>query len=128
MENYKFGICRHCGQQSTLNKAMDTQEEADTEAATQCDCPGANTERQIKKGQERVLQLFGPDADNLGFDPVSESEIVEHLNDTVVRVAHHQLLSATLNLRSYGKAKIGLTSKSKIKVERSVVQAYQLEG
>lgn len=128
MEGYKLGICRHCGQQRNISPPTPTQEDADYEAAADCECPGANTERQIRKGQERVKQLFGEDANKLGFLQVAESEIIEHLYSTVERVANHQISSVTLNLSSYGKAKISMNTKNKIKVERQVVQAYQLEG
>lgn len=48
-------------------------------------------------------------------------------NDIAVLIARGYITSAVVNVRGQCRAKISLTSKEKIKVERSETRSYQLE-
>ena len=49
------------------------------------------------------------------------------MDEIAVLVARGYISSATINVRGQCRAKISLTSKEKIKVERSETRSYQLE-
>ncbi len=127
MAEFIYGECMHCGQRIQLPKPVEYQSTADDFAAEQCDCPDAVLCRKVKRGQARVDQLFGPDAETRGFKPVAEDETIQTLYELVMHVAEHRILNVTLLLNGYGRAKIGMTGKGKLKVERQEVHAYQLE-
>ncbi len=121
------GECGHCGQSIALKFPTLSQDEANAQAMEMCDCEGSKAERQIKTGKERVAKLFGTESAELGFEPVGSDETLGVLHTAVENVVRHNLISAIFNLRGYGRAKISLNSKGKIKVERQEVHAYQLE-
>jgi hypothetical protein len=127
-----YGTCHHCGQLLAVGKGMYTQMDADADAEGICKCPSAMHHRRIVKniseGRDRIQQLFGPGAGSLNFKPIDASEPVELLNDAVEKVARHQISSITLAIWGTCKAKIGLTAKGKIKVERSEAHSCQLEA
>ncbi len=126
-KQFEIGYCRACGQQQILVLAAATQDAADDEATENCDCEEGMKLRQIVKGCRRIDELFGPDSENLGFVPIHEAETLELLHTVVKLTADKRLLNTNLDINRYGKAKIGMNSKGKINVKRSVVNAYQLE-
>ncbi len=129
---YAFGTCRFCGQVSAVDGDWNTQEAADDAAINTCDCPKARSERsaieQINDAKVRIQQLFGPDATEYSFAPVAEPEPITLLDNLVELVARRHISSAAVQIRGYCKAKISLTKKGKIKIERSEARSYQLEA
>ena len=79
--NGYIGICRFCGQSVALDREYETEDAANIAASETCDCPGAKTERatqkQIEAGEHRVRQVFGDEAERLGFRPVDSPEPIE---------------------------------------------------
>ena len=127
----EYGVCRYCGQVNiNIDTANCSKEEADALASKNCGCSGAKVSReregQIQKAKERIEQLFGISASLLGFEPVND-DVVEMLNNLVPQLAEDTLLAITVYINSETKAKLAMTAKGKIKVERTDTTKYQLE-
>jgi hypothetical protein len=125
------GACRHCGQLQEVGPHP-SQKDADETAAEVCSCPNARIERrvteQIADANDRVNRLFGETAEELGFKPIAEKGPVELLDNVVELIARRLISSATVQIRGQCKAKISLTTKGKIKVERSETRSCGLEA
>lgn len=125
------GVCRYCGQLITVDPHP-TQSDADDTASEVCSCPRAREERrvteQIESANDRVNQLFGEQAEELGFKPIVESGPVELLNTAVELIARRRISSMAVQIRGQCKAKVSFTAKGKIKVERSETRSSALEA
>jgi hypothetical protein len=130
-EGHRFGTCHYCGQVTALEESFATLAAADISAAETCDCFSARNEKRIKKqiaaAKERVEQIFGKDAESVGFVPIDAKATIELFNELVELTARGYITSTTVNVRGRCKAKISYTSKEKIKVERSETRSCQLE-
>lgn len=130
-ERYNVGTCRYCGQLVSLERERDTREAADIAASEECSCYEARAERtvrrQIENAQDRIHKIFGGEAEELGFRPIDAPEPLELMDEIAVLVARGYISSAVINIRGLCRAKISLTTKEKIKVERSETRSYQLE-
>lgn len=130
-ERYSLGTCRYCGQVVNLERERDSQEAADIAASEECSCYDAREERAIQRkienAQDRIQKVFGSEAEELGFRPINAPEPIQLMNDIAVLIARGYITSAVVNVRGQCRAKISLTSKEKIKVERSETRSYQLE-
>lgn len=126
------GVCRHCGQTIDLGAMYATQEEADAAAEELCECPAATVARrkraQVEAAKEKVRQLFGDGADELGFRSLAGDGAVDLLERTVELIALGPISSATFNVRGQCKAKLTVSTKGKIKVSRSEVSSCALEA
>lgn len=126
-----FGTCRYCGQVVNLDYEEETQAEADIADSEKCECYDARHERNLRKqitaAQTRIRKIFGDDAAKLGFAPIAAEEPLQLLNAIAEQTARGFITSATINVRGLCKAKITMTTKEKIKVERSETKTYQLE-
>ena len=129
-EGYTLGTCRYCGQVVSLERERPTQEAADIAASEECSCYDAREERaicrKIENAQDRIQKVFGSEAEELGFRPINAPEPIQLMNDIAVLIARGYITSAVVNVRGQCRAKISLTSKEKIKVERSETRSYQL--
>lgn len=129
--SYTYGTCRYCGQVVSLEREHETEDAANIAAAEECSCYDARAERavikQIAAAHDRIRKIFGEEAEELGFQPIAAPEPLALLNDIAALVARGFITSAVINVRGRCKAKISLTSKEKIKVERSETRSYQLE-
>jgi hypothetical protein len=125
------GTCRLCGQIVSLKKPADSEEEADFEASMLCSCTDAKIMqmryKRIERAKKRIDELFGPPAVAQNFEPITEPEVIEQLHRIVELTGNGKLERTSITLPRYGKAKISLTSKSLIKIERSEVHACQME-
>lgn len=128
---FAFGTCRFCGQTLSLDTDYGTQEAADATASELCDCFDAKEERAVqaktRDARYRIRQVFGSEAERLGFKPVDAPEILDLMDGVAELVARGYVTSAALNIRGRGRAKISITAKEKIKVERHEVRSFQLE-
>ena len=128
---FAFGTCRFCGQTLSLDTDYGTQEAADAAASELCDCFDAKEERavqaKIRDARYRIRQVFGSEAERLGFKPVDAPEILDLMDGVAELVARGYVTSAALNIRGRGRVKISITAKEKIKVERHEVRSFQLE-
>lgn len=127
---YTTGVCPYCGQLANIGSEVETQEEATELAIEVCTCAGARHEREtvdkIEAAFDRIDDLFGEDATRYGFQPLTKPEPIEVLKQIAVLVARGSLSSAGLSVTGQCRAKIGLTSKGEIKVERSEARSCQL--
>lgn len=127
-----YGTCHFCGQAILIDCLTTTpQEERDAEASWQCDCPQACTQREIQQKIEnanaRIDQLFGPEAEELGFKEVKDRDTIRQLQEMVAAVAHGKIRGGSLDIGWSTKAKISMSSKGKINVERTETSKYKLE-
>jgi len=126
------GTCKYCGQVVEIGGGYYRQEEADITASEICNCWEAKAERtaleQIASARDNIQKLFGREAAESGLIPIEKPEPVELLNNLVELVARRHISSATVQLRGYCRAKVSLTPKLKIKVERAENKVYQLEA
>ena len=126
-----LGACRFCGQVIHIDRQYETPDEADAVATEHCNCYKATSERRVNKqitdGNLRICRIFGEDAAELDFVPIDSTEIFGFLEGVVEMTARGFISSATIQIRGKCKAKISMTSKEKIKVERTETKTYQLE-
>lgn len=126
------GVCKYCGQTSELGQAYETQEAADEAASEICACTSATLARrravQVEDAKDRVRQLFGEGAEELGFIPLADASAVEFLENAAALIATGPISSATINVRGRCKAKLTVSNKGKIKVSRSEVKSCDLEA
>ena len=124
------GACPYCGQLVALEVEAETEEEATRLAAETCSCVGARREREtvqrIETAHDRINQLFGENATEYGFKPLSATEPIELMKDIAVLVARGVITSSVMGISGQCRAKISLTSKGEIKVERSEARSLQL--
>ena len=129
---FTTGACKYCGQTAELGQAYDTQEAADEAASELCECTSATIARrraaQVEDAKDRVRQLFGERAEELGFVPLADAPAVELLEQIAALIATGPISSATINVRGRCKAKLTVSTKGKIKVSRSEVKSCDLEA
>lgn len=113
------GACSFCGQMGQIETFLQWEQEKVNEAVTEsCDCYDAK-EYARKKGQkERACKAieaqFGQQADTKETDE-SIRKLLKHIVDLIVE---EKLDSASLDIGNGLKAKLSITSKGYIKVER----------
>lgn len=98
------------------------------EAATElCDCPDAEiyTKKKMRKESavKAIKKQFGQQSDN-GAD----EDIIETLNLVVDLIVENKINSATIDIGNGLKAKIGITAKGFIKVERAKLEKQTQEA
>lgn len=122
--------CRFCGQMMALEYERDivlSEEELIETATLKCNCDEAK-DFQFKHGQKikaknRVHSLFGKKA---AEKEVNQS-VVEILIKSVDMLANYNMNSLTIDIGRGIKAKMSLTSKGLIKVERTETVNYKFE-
>lgn len=128
---FDTGYCTFCGQVQFLTVEAGSPEEANELATQKCDCDQALDERtarmSINNARERIDQLFGVGSADLEFEPITDQHLIDLLYHLVGYIARHKVRSCSMLLSGYGVAKISLTGKGKIKVERMVTRGYALE-
>lgn len=82
----------------------------------------------MEDAKDRVRQLFGERAEELGFVPLADAPAVELLEQIAALIATGPISSATINVRGRCKAKLTVSTKGKIKVSRSEVKSCDLEA
>lgn len=126
------GACRYCGQIDVFScLSTATQAEKDEIVTCACGCFGARryTEQkaQVESAKDRVHRLFGEGAPDNGFKPIAREKVVELMGVTVGLIAQSELRSITIEITSRVKAKISISSKGKINVERIDTAKCKLE-
>lgn len=116
----KVGGCRFCGQTRTLEAPPEWSDAFVDEAVTElCDCYEATRyvakKKQKEKAERAIEKQFGQQA---GKDEV-EKEVVDMLMNILERVVEEQINSASVDIGKGVKAKISVTAKGFIKVERT---------
>lgn len=113
------GGCKYCGQIAALEIPSDWTEEMCNELATElCECTEAGIyarkKKQKEKASEAIEEQFGDKAEDR-----IEEEVIGLLNIIADMVIEDRLNSGTLDIGDGIKAKISLTAKGTVKVERT---------
>lgn len=128
-----LGCCYYCGKTAILDYPKEATEETKDKMATNvCDCTQAKIERdkelEIERAKERIEQLFGNDTKQMGFEPMPELEIHKLMNTVVELIANRLIRGVTIEINSETKAKLAVSAKGKINIERSQAIKYKLEA
>lgn len=112
--------CKCCGQMTNLDLPSEWSNAFCDEAATEfCDCYDSKVYTQKKKQKERAIKAveeqFG---ENAGKNKVDE-EVKELLLIIIDQVVENRISSGSVDIGCGLKAKISITSKGAVKVERS---------
>ncbi|WP_114295857.1 hypothetical protein [Anaerobacterium chartisolvens] len=129
----KLGRCRYCSEAIIANYPEDATEEEKTALATSlCSCSWAKREvgrkREIERAKERVQQLFGTDAKKVGFEPIAKEEIHNLLNGLIELISNDIIKGGAIQIDGITKAKISVSAKGKINIERVQTTKYKLEA
>ena len=125
----RTGGCRFCGQIVTIEAPGGWEEEEIDELATECcGCEEAKSYTFKKKRKERAIEAiskqFGPYKE-MG---IVKEETIDLLERIVDQVVEDKIKSGTIDIRDGLKAKIGITAKGAIKVERSKTEKESKEA
>ena len=128
-----LGCCYYCGKTAILNYPKEATQEVKNEMATkECECTQAKIERdkelEIERAKERIIQLFGSDAKEMGFEPMPEEEIHRLMNKIVELISNKIIRGVTIEINSETKAKLSVSAKGKINIERAQAIKYKLEA
>lgn len=128
-----LGCCYYCGNTAILDYPKDaTQEVKDQIATKECECTQAKMEREmeqeIQRAKERIIQLFGDESIEMGFEPIPEKRVHSILNTVVELISNKIIRGATIEIDSETKAKLTVSSKGKINIERTQAIKYKLEA
>ena len=114
------GVCRFCGQMKTgtLPVGMEwTQEDIDEYVAETCDCAESAIYSRKKKQKEVAMRqielLFGKDS-----DMEQEEDIMILLRGGAISMVEGKLQKLSIDINAQIKARMSMTSKGKIKIER----------
>lgn len=124
------GACKFCGQYYSLEYERDivlTTEELNETATLKCNCDEAK-EFQFKHGQKikaknRINKLFG----NKAAEKEVDQSIVETLHAAVEMLIKYTINSISIDIGHGIKAKLSMTAKGLIKVERNETVNYKFE-
>lgn len=123
------GTCRHCGQIQEVGPHF-SQDSADETATEVCSCAKATIARrlreQIEDAKERVNRLFGEDAEDFGFRPISSENTITLLETVAEEIARDTISSAIINVRGRCRAKFSVNSKGEIKISRSETRSKDI--
>lgn len=113
------GACRYCGQIRQVQTIFDWDDNKINEAATElCNCDEAAKESDRKQRKERAIKSI-----ERQFGEVSTTIVDQEVRDTmetiVDLICNDRMQSATLDIGKGLKAKISITGKGVIKVERT---------
>lgn len=123
MSNHE-GYCRFCGTGMPI-LAVD-QTDADLKVSEICDCGGSEKEKRHVSMIDNIDAMFGQGCDSSFFKPVSEKQM------RLIMAAGESVFNGEVASVSIGlgktSAKISLTSKDNVKVERSFGTKIQMES
>lgn len=125
----RTGGCRFCGQIITVEAPGGWEEEEIDELATECcGCEEAKNYAFKKKRKERALEAISKQ-----FGPYQETGIIregtmELLAEIADQVVEDKTQSGTIDIGGGLKAKIGMTAKGAVKVERSKTEKESKEA
>lgn len=124
----KIGGCRFCGQTAQLEVPAEWDTEQVDEAATEfCDCLEAAVYTKKKQRKEKAVRAiekqFGEDAEIHVDETVTD--LLKAIVDNIVEL---RIASGTIDIGNGLKAKIGMTGKGAVKVERAKTEKVVQEA
>lgn len=124
------GACPYCGQFIEFEAPAFDENEARDLAVARCNCPGAKAENEIKQkiklASERIKALFGENAEENGFEPISSNEAISLLVLAAALVAQGDICSSTINISGKCSARVTLGNKGNIVIARRETRASKL--
>lgn len=125
----RTGACRFCGQMATLEAPETWSDEDIDELATECcKCQEAEDYAYKKRRKERAIEAiinqFGPYQET-GIIREGTMELLAEIADQVVE---DKIQSGTIEIGEGLKAKISMTAKGAVKVERSKTEKESKEA
>lgn len=123
------GACRYCGQIAQIEGLPEWDEETINEATAElCDCIEAKKytkkKRQKENAREAIDKQFGQQAE----ENETELPVVELLETIADMVVEDHICTATIDIGDGLKAKISMTSKGYVKVERTKTEKITQEA
>lgn len=128
-----IGYCKYCNEMLMIECPDEAIKEEKNKIATKyCKCEKAEYEAkkelEIEKAKQRIQQLFGEEAEKMGFDSIAEEDIHNLMNFVVFLIANKKIRGTTIEINGMTKAKISISSKGKINIERAQAIKYKLEA
>lgn len=127
--------CPYCGQVVAVEVPDDANySEADLkrEAVLECSCPKGRYQRaireQIRDAKNNLTALSSEDAQNMGFQPIGDENVIEAMEKLIELAGYGKVLDVTIKLSGLGTVKIKRTPKEQIKVTRVVGISASLEA
>lgn len=122
------GACRFCGQQQIINIDKElTPAQLEEEATKQCACDDAveytRKLTQKDRARSRIEELFGEGAGEESMEP----EVVQGILSFSDLICDKQIREASVTMIGGEKAKLKLTAKDKLKIERSKTRSRVFE-
>ncbi len=126
--------CPYCGQLVTVVIPDDEKySEADLNrmATLECSCPAGRLQRaikaQIEEAKTNLFELSSDSAQDMGFQPIGDENVVEALEKLIELAGYGKVLDVTIKLSGLGTVKIKRTPKEQIQVKRVVGTSASLE-
>lgn len=116
-----IGACRYCGQTKVIHPLFEiSEEEADERATWECDCLEAEEERKKRDRRDRAVAAV---KNKFGAAVPEEDQAPERVVDMMIAaidaVMEKEAESVTISISKTVKAKISMTGKGAIKVEKT---------
>lgn len=129
----EIGNCQYCNAMIMVNNEKgEDQEQINKTATMNCDCTGANAEREkrnrILKAKQRLEELCWKDSEELGFTAsITDIEVRALLEQLVMLAAEYKINGVAIDL-SNSKVIIQVNNKGKINIARSQNIRYKHEA
>lgn len=128
-------VCPYCGQVVTVELPDNedyTEADLKREATLNCSCPEGRYQRaireQIRDAKNNLTALSSEDAQNMGFQPIGDENVIEAMEKLIELAGYGKVLDVTIKLSGLGTVKIKRTPKEQIKVTRVVGISASLEA
>lgn len=120
------GGCKFCGQIVAIEVPADWEDQERDELATEmCECISATIYTRKKQQKERAAKAIEK---QFGADTGTEEEVKNLLLDIADKVIDLKINSGTIDIGNGVKAKIGITGKGNVKVERTKTEKATQEA
>lgn len=123
MANYE-GTCRYCGEIQPI-LAVD-QMDADVKISEKCSCGGFRREKRHTAMEDNIKAMFGAGCDGTLFKAATEEQM-DLINAAGEAVFEGHVASVSIGLGKTA-AKLSMTTKGNVKVERSFGAKIQMES
>lgn len=125
MNNY-YPTCRYCGSIAEQSRMATSQEAANDSFSKTCSCGGYEKEKRHERMMENISQIFGEGSPKNGLPQVTEQEL-EIIIAGAESVFEEVITDITIGLDG-SKAKVNMTGKGDIKIQRAFSSKVQAEA
>lgn len=125
----KRGGCKFCGQIASMELPEEWEQQFINEAATElCNCYEAKNYTRKKGQKERAIKAIEKQFGEEAADNQTDEEIKDLLIEIVDLIVEDKINTATIDIGNGLKAKIGITAKGAVKVERTMTEKTTQEA